>query len=72
MAVKILFSGTKTSGTINQKLECRINLRNEISVVISSINGDCKAIYLDKPTAIKLSKVLKSEISKIESEGSNG
>ena len=71
MAVKILFSGTQKSGTINQKLECKINHRNEISIIISCINGDCEQIYLDKPTAIKLSKVLKSEISKIGSGGSN-
>lgn len=48
-------------------MECFYNTSNDISIIIKS-NG-IEYIRLDKQTAIKLVKVLKTEISKIKDNG---
>lgn len=62
---KIIFLGTENSE--NHKLECYRNDNNEIFIAIDmDYNQISDWITLDKDTAIKLSRVLKSEISKIQ------
>jgi hypothetical protein len=62
---KIIFYGSGTSE--NHKLECFYNTNNKIFITIDmGFNQTPDWIVLDKDTAIKLSRVLKSEISKIQ------
>jgi hypothetical protein len=63
---KIIFYGDDASE--EHKLECFKNDNNSIFISIDMhFNQVPDWITLDKATAIKLSRVLKSEISKIES-----
>ena len=64
MATKIIFQSSSMSG-IEAELECFANTNEEICIVIDAKDLPVSYICLDKETAIKLSKVLKSEISKI-------
>jgi hypothetical protein len=58
---------------ISNELEVYYNVRNEVTVSLKETDQFYPVLVsLDKPTAIKLVKVLKSEISKIEEEVSNG
>lgn len=62
---KIIFFGTENSE--NHQLECYYNDNNEIFISIDmNYNQTPDWITLDKDTAIKLTRVLKSEISKIQ------
>lgn len=62
---KIIFYGTK--GSEKTELECFYNTNNKIFIQIDmGYNNIPDWITLDKDTAIKLSRVLKSEISKIQ------
>ena len=62
--VKLLFYGTDQSETEQHELEVFWNNRNEIYI---SIEGDrIEHICLDKSTAIKFAKTLRTEINKIE------
>ena len=62
---KTIFYGTKS--TQDNQLEVFRNFTNEISICISvDATSYPSVITLDKATAIKLSRVLKSEISKIQ------
>jgi len=66
---KIIFYGSEKSQTIENELECYHNIHNEIYI---KIQGDqFEHIVLDIPTAIKLSKVLRTEINKAK-EATNG
>lgn len=62
---KIIFYGSENSE--EHTLECYHNDNNEIFISIDmKYNQLPDWITLDRPTAIKLSKVLKAEISKIK------
>ena len=62
---KLIFYGAEGSSTETYELECMSNHKQEIYISIES--GDYPGTYicLDKPTAIKFVKTLKSEINKI-------
>ena len=54
------------------KIKSEVNIKNDISIIIS-IGITYTQIVLDKSTAIKFSKTLRTEINKItESEVKNG
>lgn len=57
---KLIFYGTERSRTDNNHLELFLNSYDEIFI---EINGE--HICLDKSTAIKLAKTLRTEINKI-------
>ena len=59
--MKTVFLGTERSGTSETELEVFGNTENELFICI-----DSEFICLDRQTAIKLVKVMKSEISKIK------
>jgi hypothetical protein len=64
--VKLIFSGTEKSESNEYELCCFLNTNNEIYIEL-----DCKVfpthfICLDKSTAIKFAKTLRTEINKIE------
>lgn len=61
--ILIFQSSEKTE--LNSELVCYANSEDEIFIEISYEDCPSAHICLDKQTAIKLSKVLKSEISKI-------
>ena len=69
--IKLSFLGSEKSETEEHKLECFYNAHNEIYINIEMVDGEYGFICLDKSTAIKLSKTLKTEINKIESEDIN-
>jgi hypothetical protein len=61
--IKTICLGTQKSKTDNHEIEVFATANDEISI---SIQGDAlEYIYLDKSTAIKLSKILRAEINKI-------
>ena len=62
---KIIFCGSEF--TPEHELEVFYNTNNEITISIDTQEQYPTIITLDKATAIKLTRVLKSEISKIES-----
>ena len=66
------FNESKVS--INTTTMFEEGVRSEaIEMVFYQLNGDeiIHSFYLDKSTAIKLAKTLRTEINKIEKEGSN-
>ena len=62
---KLLFYGTD-NGTEEHVLECYINDNNEIFVSIENQDFPPSFIALDKSTAIKFAKTLRTEINKIQ------
>ena len=62
--VKLSFYGTEN--TEDTFLECFYNTNNEIYICIEENDRPPSHITLDKSTAIKLSKTLRTEISKME------
>lgn len=61
---KLTFYGTERSGTQDHKIECFHNTENDI--FIKTGDGDSSNfICLDKSTAIKFAKTLRTEINKI-------
>lgn len=64
--VKLVFTGTENSETDSTELEVFANRNNELFIGITEHYAPCIHICLNRETAIKLSKVLKSEISKLE------
>lgn len=62
--VKLKFYGTEKSETHQTSIEVFATERDEI--LIYTEGNTCEYVCLDKATAIKLVKTLKSEISKIE------
>jgi len=69
---KTIFLGSETSETETHELQLYANNKNNIYISIDMKSTQDSFICLDKATAIKLSKSLKTEISKIESEENNG
>ena len=65
MATKIIFQGSTKTG-IESELQCFANTWNEIFIQIDNKYDYNSFICLDKQTAIRFSKLLKSEISKLE------
>ena len=69
MRTKLIFCGDEHSETI--ELEAYVNFRGSLFIEIKDLQDlhpfSIRHITLDKQTAIKLVKVLKSEISKMES-----
>jgi len=69
---KLIFLSSLSDDT---ELECFVNSIDEITLQITDTDSDNQfnkqLVSLDIPTAIKLSKVLRSEINKIK-EVSNG
>tara|TARA_R110002020_G_scaffold51096_1_gene144776 strand:+ start:120 stop:323 length:204 start_codon:yes stop_codon:yes gene_type:complete len=61
----IIFNSTDNS-ELYSSVECFLNQHKEIAIVIESSYGGKEAVSLDKSTAIKLAKTLRSEINKIE------
>ena len=71
--VKLIFSGSEISETEQHNLVCYQNASNEIYLHIDMPGYETSFICLDKPTAIKLHRELKKQISFItESEVFNG
>ena len=64
--IKIIFGGTEN--TPNKVLQIYYNSKNEIFIKIYDWQTpeNCEIITLNKANAVKLCKVLKREISKIE------
>lgn len=62
---KLLFYGTETSDTELHELTCYLNDRGEIFVNIDIDENIFGFICLDKSTAIKFAKTLRTEINKI-------
>jgi hypothetical protein len=63
--IKTICLGTEKSKTSSHEIEVFATANDEISI---SIQGDAlEYIYLDKSTAIKFSKILRTEINKIQS-----
>jgi hypothetical protein len=70
--IKYVFLGTEESNTNDKELQCFLNgYDNQITISITdvSVNHDYNRQHLsiDKSTAIKLAKTLRTEINKIES-----
>lgn len=68
--VKLIFYSTESSG-FQTELSCSVNKDTEVYIDITSRDdngGECNytGICLDKSTAIKLSKILKTAINEIE------
>lgn len=67
--IKLSFFGTDSSGSENTELQCFKS--SDFEIVISINDTDCdhqfskQFILLDKSTAIKLAKTLRTEINKI-------
>lgn len=65
--VRLKFYGSEVSATDDYSLEIRHNQFNEIYISIDDETREVPAfLSLEKSTAIKLVKVLKTEISKIQ------
>mgnify|MGYP003628499670 CR=1 FL=1 len=61
---KLTFYGTEKSGTHIDEIECFLNVENDIFIKIGS-SDSYEFICLDKSTAIKFAKTLRTEINKI-------
>lgn len=67
--VSLVFHSSELSG-LESKAECFLNTRNEIVLQVYTDKEDPyyrQVISLDKSTAIKLAKTLRTEINKIQS-----
>jgi len=62
---KLIFYGTDNSNSKDHELECYCNIDQDIYISIDTGDIPPSWICLDKPTAIKLVKNLKSEINNI-------
>ena len=65
MSVKLVFQSSEKS-EVSTEMVCHINVDNEIFISLYNEHDMYQFICLDKQTAIKFSKVLRTEISKIE------
>lgn len=70
--IKITFLGTEQSKTHDSELQVYVNTLNEIFIQIERDDEYPAFICLDKSTAIKFSKALRTQISLLESEVNNG
>ena len=64
--VKLIFSGTEISETTEHELVCFANTREEIYIAIDTGGYAPSFVCLDKSTAIKFAKTLRTEINKIQ------
>jgi hypothetical protein len=64
--IKLVFKGTEQSGTNEHELVSYANTNNEIYICIEVENNYPSFICLDKPTAVKLVKELKLQISYLD------
>jgi len=64
--VKLIFSGTEQSESQDHKLCCFVNTNNEIYLELDIEGLTPHFICLDKSTAIKFAKTLRTEINKIQ------
>ena len=67
MAVKMIFEGTERSNH-ESEMYLHANEFNEVYIRIGSPNTPLNYICLDKQSAIKFSKVLRTEISKLTNQ----
>lgn len=63
---KIIFYGDQTSEAKSHTLEVFATSENQINIVVKNEDNSFAYTKLNKSTAIKLCRVLKSEISKIQ------
>jgi hypothetical protein len=66
---ELVFFGTEESGTNDTTLKCYLNSLNKISIEVENDYATpfgSAFIVLDKSTAIKLAKKLRTEINKME------
>lgn len=68
---KLIFYGTEESESDSHELICFVNHKNQIFISIDMENYP-SFICLDKSTAIKFAKTLRTEINKMEEEVYNG
>ena len=61
---KLTFYGTGKSETLDHEIECFHNTENDIFIKVGN-SDSCEFICLDKSTAIKFAKTLRTEINKI-------
>ena len=66
--VKLFFGGTEKSKTDEHTIVCFWNSNNEIFIEINVEGENPSHICLDKSTAIKFAKTLRTEINKMEDE----
>ena len=64
---KLIFYGTETFDMQEHTIECYVNKVNEIFITIEAPGFAPLFITLDKSTAIKFAKTLRTEINKIQS-----
>ena len=68
--VKLIFQGTEESKTSSQELQCYVNYQDDIYISITDTTSghdfNFQSICLDKSTAIKFAKILRTEINKIQ------
>lgn len=64
--IKTVFMGAENSETENHELQCFANIHDQLYIVIEMPELPSSFICLDRSTAIKLSKILKAEIAKLE------
>lgn len=64
--IRLIFQGTEESHTDRTDLQCYVNTVNEIFIEIHELDERPSHICLDKSTAIRLAKTLRTEINKIQ------
>lgn len=64
--VKLIFSGTEKSDSQDHELKCYVNTHNEIYIQLEVDGFTPLWICLDKSTAIKFAKTIRTEINKIQ------
>lgn len=70
--VVLVFSGTRRSETDSTELSLYVNDKNELFVKMESEDGNFSYLCLDKPTAIRLQKEIRKQISFMEGDVSYG
>ena len=63
--VRLIFNGSESSETENHSLECFCNANNNIYISIDIEDFPPSWICLDKSTAIKFAKTLRTQINLI-------
>lgn len=66
--INLTFGGTEKSETEKHKLRCFWNTNNEIYIEIDMDYDIPSFICLDKSTAIKFAKTIRTEINKMNDE----
>lgn len=63
--VRFIFEGTEASNTQQTDLQCYVNDRDEVFIEIHEYDEKPSYICLNKSTAIRFAKTLRTEINKI-------